>query len=100
MLSNMLITNENHESAELSSQGFQQMFERNYHEAISIFDKAIEVFPDSALAFHGRSLCQMLLLPDTDPDNHLYLITAVESDLTQALACIKDMIKFIKSNSA
>lgn len=77
------------QSAKLSSQGFELMYDGNLAEAISKFDEALNIFPESLASLQGRALCKTLLTVLLPTQHHHSLLVEIEDDSRTALGSIK-----------
>lgn len=72
--------------------------ERNYHEALSALNKAIQVNPKSPTAFQGRALCKSALFDYNNP-NHQKVLERIISDLETSLGLTKKLLLGLRQSS-
>ena len=86
---------ENVMSAQLTALGNDQLFQRDYHGAISIYNKAIESYAGSLLALQGRAFCKTLLIDEILPKDHRDHLQELVSDLEKALELARDLVEHL-----
>lgn len=72
-------------SKELSKQGIMQFQSKNYTHALKLFDKALEVFPQSIIATQYSGLCKCLIALTNDPT------LSENQDVTEAISNFKSV---------
>lgn len=86
------------ESNELVTRGIEQMYEAKYLDAISTFDKAIELNAKSLSAYQYRAICKYQLLMSTDDNisgkKEVEAMQNVISDLEHALSIAENIHEF------
>ena len=55
-----------------------------YHEAIALYDLALEHEPESLTASQGRAFCKTLLLAQIPLEDHAVLVKSIVEDLESA----------------
>ena len=65
--------------------------QRDYREALSVLNKAIQVNPKSPTAFQCRALCKSALFDYNNP-NHQEVLEGIISDLETSLGLTKKLL--------
>lgn len=86
------ITDENKESSLHTTSGFVLMSQGRYEEAITSFNKAINIIPNSSGALVGRALCKHFLFTRTDRKEWLKLYEDILDDLKHAVEAIENIL--------
>ena len=90
------------EAIKLTTHGTKQMFQGDFLDAISTFEKVLELHPASLFAFQYRAICKHHLLMNTDNisgEEQANGMRDVISDLENALNIARGMRNFLSLNS-
>lgn len=74
------------ESAKMVRRANLQMFQCNFHDAISVFSEAISIDPECLLAYQGRAFCNMMLIDEIPTEDHHAHISHIISDMKATLS--------------
>ena len=86
----------NQQSAKYLSLGFQLMYQERIHDAITMFDKAIELAEDCALlAYQGRALCNSLLFDEMPQESLKDHMSKIALDLIRGASLARDTVEHL-----
>lgn len=72
--------------------------QHNYHEALSVLNKTIQVNPKSPIAFQCRALCKSALSDCNNP-SYQEILEGIISDLETSLGLTKKLLLGLKQSA-